>query len=459
MKISVWEVDEEDRKMMKAMSTHFNIYYNNHSRMLEILSSVPFYNKRFKKEILSFLTNIIRAIKIRARYVSIPKHKKYYSDNKQGISATRMSLVLDLFERYGYINIFVGGVTNWVDMIGTTTMIEIKEPLINTLRTYNLESLLEPKELVLDKPIVIKCRETDKEISTRGIKGVAMKREGVDLYNLKLIENEFMLNGQLVSSPQYFRSYLNNLETGGRFYEKGGGLQTQSESMRKTITINGHNVVSLDFKALHPSILYSWAREEDVEYVDNWVENEWGGKYDPYGASLPFLKINEDKLQWYRDNINPSYNPVRNLCKYTLMVMLNCKSTVSAYMAVTMEYKDDVHRAERTTSIQDWQRVRYYGIEYEDYFRGQDVCSAVAAYNDPISEHFFSDKGVILQNIDSEILAMVINKLLTEDEQVCIPEHDAVIVCEEIRPQAERYMREAYKRIVGDDTFCYIEVK
>jgi len=48
--------------------------------------------------------------------------------------------------------------------------------------------------------------------------------------------------------------------------------------------------------------------------------------------------------------------------------------------------------------------------------------------------------------------------LLMEDE-VLLPEHDSVIVRSSIKDKVYRYMREAYKDVMGSDEFCYIEEK
>ena len=75
-----------------------------------------------------------------------------------------------------------------------------------------------------------------------------------------------------------------------------------------------------------------------------------------------------------------------------------------------------------------------------------------------LKQLLYKDKGVQLQYVDSEIVAEVLNRLLMEDE-VLLPEHDSVIVRSSIKDKVYRYMREAYKDVMGSDEFCYIEEK
>ena len=75
-------------------------------------------------------------------------------------------------------------------------------------------------------------------------------------------------------------------------------------------------------------------------------------------------------------------------------------------------------------------------------------------HNKPIGEYFFSDQGIRLQYLDSEIMACVINRLIC-DEEPLLPEHDSVIVRESIKDEVKQHMEEAYLEVMGSKVFCF----
>lgn len=45
------------------------------------------------------------------------------------------------------------------------------------------------------------------------------------------------------------------------------------------------------------------------------------------------------------------------------------------------------------------------------------------------------------------------------EKEPLLPEHDSVIVKQEVKERVMQYMREAYKEVMGNDKFCHIEEK
>ena len=75
-----------------------------------------------------------------------------------------------------------------------------------------------------------------------------------------------------VASPMV-RIFNRTFGRGGRFYALGGGWQSMKKELRKRIMIGGEPVVEIDFKTLHPAILYAQADARlpaDAYAVDGW---------------------------------------------------------------------------------------------------------------------------------------------------------------------------------------------
>lgn len=65
---------------------------------------------------------------------------------------------------------------------------------------------------------------------------------------------------------------------------------------------------------------------------------------------------------------------------------------------------------------------------------------------------------LVVQYLDSEILSDVMSKLIMQGE-ILLPEHDSVIVLDELEGVALQYMKDAYLKVMGSDKFCFVEKK
>lgn len=457
--INIWELSEGERSSIADSSIHSNLYYNSTNKMLAIFKILPVHLKKYRKEMLCILTNTARAIKFKAKYIAILRDRKFYEDQPQGISHRKMLALQELLEQEGYISIYRGGIVSWEwGEIGTcTSYLELKEPLTSLFKEVNIDTLLKVAELLQSDEVIIKDRATKEIKSTRGVEGVAEIKSKVREYNMKLLSTSFNIQGKDIPSPQFFRSFNDDLEHGGRWYERGSSIQTKPQIERKTLMINNEETVMLDLKALHPSLCYEMQYTDTPELVEDWIEDAHEGKYDPYPSYLPFLILNFEKIEEIKEKYNPKYNPVRNLCKYALMVALNARSSSSAQKALITEYKKEC-KAISEGSI-DLSKAKYYGIEYDKVFHASKVLLYVEGHNQPISSYLYQDLGVKLQNIESCIMSKVIDRMITLDYDALIPEHDGVIVKRSDKEECKKSIREAYKEVMQSDKFCIIEEK
>lgn len=451
MRKDLWVLGKRERVEIQTHITHYNIQYNESKKYRFILDHLESeIGLGYRKEMWCLITNSARAIKYRAIGLAIPRDFKPYKDNSQKISHKRMVDLVDRLESSGYVDIYIGGIVDWHTMTGVGSITILKDKLINLFKGVDVSD-----EVDTFAQVEIKDRETGFLKSNKGAKGVGSISKYMCNYNDKLVLTEISRGDDLLAVQQYKRAFSDRIGLGGRHYNISGGVQVMNQEERSELRINGEQVVELDFKAMHPSILYEQEYDNDRETVLAWIEDAWRGEYNPYGAAMPFLKVNQEKMQWFREYYGkPNYDPVRNIAKHALMVCLNARTYRKAYVQVTEEFRNDQLQWRDMPESS----AKFYGIEENKNFPGHTVCQAVAAHNKPIAEHFYKDKGVQLQYVDSEIVANVLNRLLMEDE-VLLPEHDSVIVRVSIKDKVYRYMREAYKEIMGTDKFCYIEEK
>lgn len=448
MRIDLWSISKKERSQIQTKLTHFNIHYNQGKQYKHIVDELMSLDVG-KKEVWCVVTNIARALKYKAIGLSVPRQRSAYSGNEQGVSQRRMVILLDKLEKEGYTDDFIGGVVDWKEMDTVQSCIIFKPKLLDLFNGVDVSS-----EQDYFNVVEIKDRETKELKSKSGVRGVKIITEYMNAYNQQLMNTEISDETGLLSVQQYKRVFSDNLRQGGRIYNTAGGVQVKNEEERSYMKINGEEIVELDFKAMHPSLLYEQEYEENSEDIDDWISNTWGGDYNPYGAKMPFLKVNLEKVEAFKNTFGlAKYDPIRNLNKHALMVSLNAKTYQKAYVQVTEEFRADQVGWDKLTKD-----AKFYGIESVGNFPGHTVCQAVAAHNKPIAKYFFKDQGIKMQYLDSEIVADVLNRLLMEDE-VLLPEHDSVIVRASIKDKVIGYMRSAYLELMGSDKFCYLEVK
>ncbi|MEY8099841.1 hypothetical protein AB9F29_21000, partial [Falsihalocynthiibacter sp. S25ZX9] len=187
----------------------------------------------------------------------------------------------------------------------------------------------------------------------------------------------------------------------GRFY--GGWWQRINGDWRSQIFINDEPTVEVDFQGLHINLLYAEIAEELVG--------------DPYDLS-PI------KFHAYPDEM------VRNIVKRLVLTSLNAKDKSSAYKAFRNGFSN-THWAKQATDIQI------------DKF-----LNAFLARNPKISDYLFSDKGIQLMRIDSDITAHI-HSHFTEQGIPVLSVHDSYIVEYRRVTELRVAMAKASEAVVG----------
>lgn len=441
MKIQIKDVKEEQMMWKSVMSTHFNLNYNKTRAYESIVKTLAqSHGWKMEKEIRCIVTNAVRAVNSGALCLKIPRKKSTYTGNPQKISYERMMNLLDSMEKDGYVNLFIGGVMSWVDGQPDeleTSITEMTEKFINLLKGIDISRVKCKDEM---QEVEIKSRGTKKIMNTQGVKGVSDMRQNVFDFNTALIESRISLKGIDLPDQKYKRVFIENLRTGGRWYNSVGGVQTMDKTLRPFLQIDNQDLVELDFKAMHASILYEQLGEKLEE------------GFDPYAVDLWEMYVDPNFVQQFkvRHGIT-NFDPGRNLVKMAVMIGLNAKDQKSAIRAISQKIGQD--RSKYGTK--DEHKALYYGIKGEDF---KQIFSAILAHNSLIADKFFKDSGVYLQFIDSEILDSVISDTLAINE-VLLPYHDGLLVKASVAEQVKGFMYKAWYKQLGSINFCKVETK
>jgi hypothetical protein len=178
-----------------------------------------------------------------------------------------------------------------------------------------------------------------------------------------------------VASPMV-RIFNRDFRRGGRFYAQGGGWQSMKKEARKQIAIAGESVVEIDYKTLHPAILYAKAGAplpKDCYAIDGWP---------------------------------------RPLVKIALLVLINAKNRASARLAIAHH---DTMAANAVPGSQ------------EAIAAAARLIDDVKRVHRPIAWAFHADKGAELMHIDSHLAETVMHLMLRQGV-VVLPVHDSFLV-------------------------------
>ncbi|MBY5743530.1 hypothetical protein HFO28_07975 [Rhizobium leguminosarum] len=190
------------------------------------------------------------------------------------------------------------------------------------------------------------------------------------------------------------RIFNKTFNRGGRFYALGGSWQSMSKDARKQIRIGGEPVVEIDYKTLHPALLYAQA-----------------------GAKMP-----DD---CYQMNGWP-----RPLVKVALLILVNAKKE---------------HEARAAIARHDHMALLTRPGSQEAYSLASDLMAAIKARHVGIADAFHSDRGAELMRLDSDLAETVMHVMLLAGV-VVLPVHDSFLVQESKAEMLEDVMlRVAYE--------------
>lgn len=208
------------------------------------------------------------------------------------------------------------------------------------------------------------------------------------------------------------RVFNKDMKHGGRLYGMGSiGWQNIPREERHDTTINGEPTIELDFKAIHPHILYS-----------------------ERGAPIPSDCY--DVGNWPRD-----------LVKLALLVLINAETLGEVVTVLANSDGEKITRDEEGGIIDvTTERRLMKQIAGNDYSKAMSfahkLVQDVKAHHSPIADDFHTGAGIRLMNKDSEIAMHVLSTLTKMGEPV-LAVHDSFLVRSSVKDKLEEVMHEA----------------
>jgi hypothetical protein len=218
------------------------------------------------------------------------------------------------------------------------------------------------------------------------------------------------------------------LTLGGRYYAKsiiGKTWQGLSKEERKTITINGNETAEYDYPAHHSNILldihnlrYGTFFEDDyTDGVKIWF-------YPSYRE--------ETKLKLYDVKIDGDIVP-KQLVKPILNMGYNTKDWDQLFKVIQ--------------GMVNSKEIEFSKEEEKWKSNINKTIKAVFEHNYKLKEFACDDKGVWLQNIDSDITSIVL-EYFTNRNILCLPIHDSYIVEKKYYDTLKEVCKQAYNHVV-----------
>lgn len=396
-----------------------------------------------------FVSNFARAMNNTAEGMRVSLDPSYYTNNKARIGYRGVKGLLQFLEEKSYIHIYRGFVDSWkydkarrVPEYVISSCVIFRKRLIDLWNNDSMVDLFD--EWYVEDSVEVRDRKTGDTLGTRGKIGIKEAREKMETYNSSLKGADIKYNGKQIATVEYKRVFLDTMHVAGRIYAAGGGVQLLPQRLRNEyLEINGEPVVELDFNAIHPSICYQMLLKDGTNAYELFGED-----FNPYNADLSFVETDEEEINNHTKLIGKKHNPLRNLAKLAILIGINSIDEAQAVGAMSGKVREDVKKDQI-----DKQFVGIIGS-----IPVKKILTAIRQHNDLIRSSFYSDKGVVLQKIDSDIMMGIIERMVQKDHTVLVY-HDSCLVKASAENDLREAMYSAWEDVLGDKTFCKVDKK
>lgn len=325
----------------------------------------------------------------------------------------RRQEVIQFFRENGYLNFlpgysFTNGNSDTSKIYPTNKFDDIFPPLSNAYES-NLHITFPDSGLVRIKRDG--KRATLSETNKLRTKGLANKLSKINQINLshKIVVRDS--GSEYPCCTKLHAVFNRNLHRGGRIYASGYSYQNDLKENRPLIYIDDEPTIELDYSGLHPRMLYA---EKDIKFKDN------ADLYDLAG----FL---------------PDYDQdqkLRQLSKLALLILINAKENKNIAGTLSNRvWEGDIELHHHLT--------KRYGTSLEGAGIYKRTVEAVIKKHSAISEFFYSDSGMRLQNRDGKMAVWICYSFAKQGIPI-LPVHDSFIVSEKNKQLLRDRMNEGY---------------
>lgn len=228
-----------------------------------------------------------------------------------------------------------------------------------------------------------------------------------------------------LNNPHLYRIFSRgSWVLGGRWYSNF--WTNLNKDLRKKITLSGQPVCELDYKALHPTLLY--LRE---------------------GAKVPAGDLYSIDGYKYNDK------DTRTLMKRILNTMINASDEKAALGAILELLNRPVYRKNGDNSPQ---LKKPHWLKKACNNELKPILDAIKKQHEPIQRYFLSDEGVRLQRLDSEIAKYVL-KEFSGMNIVILPEHDSFVAQKQHEQTLRDTMLRAFQAVANTSYIIQIDKK
>jgi len=311
-----------------------------------------------------------------------------------------------LLEKAGYVHMRLGYRIPDNPKESRRTRIMATDKLLEKYPRRNFRVISEPKELVEVKRND-KLFEGYKETKRcRQVRATLERVNAVNaLANIRLGYRPLSISLKAIfinKRTQYGFAEYGRLHTSGAWH-----YQRLDKEERSEITINGEPVVELDFRALHPRLLYA---EEGIQYPDD---------KDPYSVV--------DDKEW-----------LRPLLKTMYMALQNNGVEIKACKAVSNWIRTKTEPSER-------EQLAALGIT-QKHETLRPLLEKMRKVHEPISKHLLSEQTALrIMNKDAEIALDIVGRFAEMNIPI-LAIHDSFIVQSRYERKLRRTMKAAYAK-------------
>ncbi len=390
-----------------------------------------------------FFTNTARALRDGYMGFSMKLQASYWTGNDCGIGIKSINAVLAHMKENDYIYVLKGSHDYRNEHLSYVSVVRFNTKLVELFDKKEIELYIPSS--VMGYPIILKDRNTKEMVELEKTEEVEKMAQEMHRYNQSLSGITIKFNGEEVPLLEYHRSFSGDLNKGGRLFAHGGSIQLVPQELRlSAITIDDESVKELDYSANHPRILLEFLSQREPD-----VLRDIDVSIDPYAVDDSCLLVDNFAVEEHKLRFGISkYNPVRTFMKHAMMRALNCDSHERAVASLSHEIFLDNKK-----ELCDRQ---YVGLPKK--IDNQRVLEDVCRHNSLIEKDFFQDKGIWLQNLDSEIALRVIDLMLQSGE-VVLCWHDSFQCRATAKSLLQSAMVEAWKDVLGSNHFVKVDEK